>query len=245
MSPVLEPFDAEMTREVEEHAAPDDAVARRLDPVLRGALAGHQPDVAVVVHLAVVEDVGEGVPLRAALERHRDRVVRITKAARKMILGPAERVAAVGHHHVDRIEAAAGARLRPVLVEGQGARDDLAAPRQRRRREDAARRDEVERAPLVLGPETAPGRITSPPFADRILIELGLHRAGLLYFVRRSAASTRATSSGTSTGTLVQPRTSATRMWWPISRARSCSSSSACSAAVRGQRTKSSRKALR
>jgi len=63
--------------------------------------------------------------------------------------------------------------------------------------------------------------------------------------LHRSSASTAATSSGTSTGTLFQPSTIATLIRWPDSSTRSCSSSSACSAGVRGRLTKSSRKSRR
>ena len=64
---------------------------------------------------------------------HWSGIVTASSAYRKppgrIVLGAGERVAAVGQHVVDRIVATADAGLRAVLVEGQRAGDDLAAPR--------------------------------------------------------------------------------------------------------------------
>src|SRR5689334_1652931 len=104
---VLEIISAEISGDVEQHAAPDHAVARLVNAVLLGARGIHQPRVVAVPHLVAVEDVAERVPLRAALQRHRDHIVGVTELVG--ILRAGHGIGAGREHGVDGIEAPAPA----------------------------------------------------------------------------------------------------------------------------------------
>src|SRR4029077_16320253 len=101
--------------DVEEHAAPGEPARGLVDAVLRRAAAGDQGGVVAVVHLPLVEDVGEAVPRGDALARTHDPVVGAAVAllGRHLGRGPG-RVAPVAEHGVDRVEARAGAALGAV-----------------------------------------------------------------------------------------------------------------------------------
>jgi hypothetical protein len=108
--------------DVEQHAAPDDLVLGLEDAVLGGAAAGDEGRVVPVVHLPLVEDVGEAVPLGDALERHHDPVVRAAVAFGRLdVFRRLGCVAAVAEHRVDRVEALPGAALGPVVARRQAA----------------------------------------------------------------------------------------------------------------------------
>ncbi len=68
---------------VEEDAAADELVLGPVDAVPGRAAARHERGVDAVVHLPLVKDVGEAVPLGHALERHHDPVVRAAVALLK------------------------------------------------------------------------------------------------------------------------------------------------------------------
>ena len=145
-----------MAGDVEQHAAPDHLADRVLDAALVGAAAVDQAGVVAVPHLLAEEDVGQRVPLGGALGRQMERVVGVAQARRLVVLA-GDRVGAGREHGVDRVPAAAPqARLRPLLVEREAEREDLAAPHQARRGDDRLGRDEVERADLVVRPPPAP-----------------------------------------------------------------------------------------
>src|SRR5207244_11252321 len=66
------------------------------------------------------------------------------------------RVASVAKHRVDRVEALAGAALRPLALERNAEREDLAGRRQPTGRRDRVGCDEVQRAALVVRPPPTP-----------------------------------------------------------------------------------------
>ena len=113
--------------------------------------------------------------MRAALQRHRHGIVRITKAAGDAVLCARQYIAAILEHDVNRIVASAAPGLRPVLIEVQPTGDDLAATGKSGRRQDSLRRDEVERAKFVVGAPPSPVGITSSPLANRIGGDLRAH----------------------------------------------------------------------
>src|SRR5262249_61581230 len=93
--------------------------------------AGHKVGVVAVPHPALVEDVGETVPLRHALERHDDPVVRAAVAlCLPHLLRRARPVAAIAEHRVDRIEALSRSALRPLALPRNAERADLTPRRQ-------------------------------------------------------------------------------------------------------------------
>src|SRR5215467_14801317 len=102
-------------------------------------------------NLPLVEDVGEAVPLRDALERHDDPVVGPAVALHLLHLGGRSgRVAAVAEHGVDGIEARPRAALRTIPIEGNAESEDLTRGGEPTRRRDALGRDVVQRAQLVV-----------------------------------------------------------------------------------------------
>ena len=152
---VLEIIDLAVPRDVEQHAAPDHARLGLLDAVLGGAAGIDQLRVVAVPHLVVEEDMAERVPLRAALERHRDRVVGVADAA--AVLPPRHRVGAGRQHGVDRIVAVAPqALLRAVAVVRQSEGENLALADEPRRGGHVLGRHVIERAELVIGSPFAP-----------------------------------------------------------------------------------------
>ena len=100
--------------------------------------------------------MGERIPLGRALGRQMQRVVGVAQA-RDLVVLAGDRVGPGREHGVDRVPAAAPeARLRPVLIERQAEREDLAAPDQARGVHDVRGRDEVERPDLVVRPPAPP-----------------------------------------------------------------------------------------
>ena len=83
---------------VQQDSAADDLVLLIGDVVALGTGAGHVLRAVPVVHLAVVDDVRERVPLSGALQRHVDRVVCV--AVEHVILSAGDDVAAVLKHRV-------------------------------------------------------------------------------------------------------------------------------------------------
>jgi hypothetical protein len=83
---------------------------------------GHFPTVVTVPHEVLVEDMRERIPLRAALHRHDDEIVRGADLA--VVEHAGIGVGAGAQHDVDGIEPAergivALASLRPLAVIGQ------------------------------------------------------------------------------------------------------------------------------
>jgi hypothetical protein len=174
---------AHAARHVEQHAAADQAVAHRLDAANARPRAGHVLEAEAVVHRSVVEDVTEGVPVRARLQRHRDRVVGVTQAG-EVILGAQQDVAAVLEHVQLRVGAPEVPGLRAVAVVRDRARDDVAALDESGRRGDRRLADEVQRAELVLRPPLAPA-----PVAQRERLDVSLRvRSGHRHNVRTPPA---------------------------------------------------------
>ncbi len=82
----------QVTADVEQHTAGDDDGCRVLDARHEVAVARHDVTGATAVPGdAVVEDVAEPVPLRRALERHRDHVVGAADAVREALIRRAPR----------------------------------------------------------------------------------------------------------------------------------------------------------
>ena len=74
----FEVLDAQMTRDIQEHRPPDDAVAREMvhsEPA-RATGRGDQPGPVPVVERVLAAHVTEAVELRRGLQRHHDVVVR-------------------------------------------------------------------------------------------------------------------------------------------------------------------------
>ena len=87
---------------------------------------------------------------------------------------------------MDRIPAPAEqAGLRPVAVERNAEREDLAAADQRGRPHDVGRRHMIERPDLVVGAPAAPVLELVGGFADRLFSYLEIHRPGPLGFLAR------------------------------------------------------------
>src|SRR5437899_1648703 len=145
-------------RHVEQHAAARDPVFVVLDAVLGRTVRADQRGVAAPVHLAVVEDVAEAVPLRAALQEHGDLIFGEAPAVGQRVgagqlLTAGDVIGARRHHAVQWIDPAERARLRAARVEVECAGDDLALTHEAGRALDHGGRDEVQRAdPVVLPP---------------------------------------------------------------------------------------------
>ena len=152
---------SQVPADVEQHAARDDDGCRVLDARDEVALA--RDDVARAAPVpghAVVEDVAEPVPLRRALQRHRDDVVGAADAVREALVAALRVDAGVGHG-VHRVGAAAPALLRAVRVERLRERDHAALAHEGRGIHPLRGVDEVERAEhVVLAP--------APPVAERL-----------------------------------------------------------------------------
>ena len=102
-----------------------------------------------VVQLVVVEHVGQAVPLRRRLQRHEHEVVGVVERAGELL------VLAGLRHQPDRVDAPA-AGLRTVAVERDAEVEDRAPLDELAGGDDALRRDQVDRAPLVVVAPAAP-----------------------------------------------------------------------------------------
>ena len=147
----FEPRHALEARDVEENAAPGDAVALLVDRVVQRAAWRDVARGIPVVELVVVEDVRERVPLRRALERHHDVVVGVAEPAGHVVLRLARR-----GHEVQRVLADPAAGLRAELVERDAEVEHLARAHETRRRDQPLRRDQVGGAALVVGSPPSP-----------------------------------------------------------------------------------------
>ena len=112
----VEPLDALEPGDVEQHPSAGDPLALLVDAVARRTDDGHLRRREAVVHLVVVEDVGERVPLRRALQRHEDVVVGVLEAAGEQL-----RVAGLAHevHGVDAPATGLRARRRRTGCRGR------------------------------------------------------------------------------------------------------------------------------
>ena len=185
----LQPRHALEPRDVVEHAARHQAVLHGHDGVLlRALLHRHQAvDVVAVPHLAVEEDVGEGVEVRRA--RPVD-----ARVADRVAGGPA-----VGHDHrpLDGARVVYGA----VVLGVRRQRDGEALRDERGRLGPLGRRDQVGRAQLVVGTPAAPVRELGQP---RVELLGGSRAAGgrpaPARADRRRAGPRRRLRPGTATG---------------------------------------------
>src|SRR5581483_3172517 len=153
----VQPVDTLVLGDVEEDATGHELVGVVLDAVDVGALAADPLLLVAVVHVAVVEDVGQRIPLGARLERHVHGVVRVAQAG-QVVLVAVGGVAAVLQHHVDGVHPPEAAVLGAELVVRQGAGDDLARLDEGGRVRAALGVDVVDRAQLVV-------RAPAPPVA--------------------------------------------------------------------------------
>ena len=145
---------AQVARDVQQNAAAHHAVARVLNAILVGAVGIHQRGVVAVPHLVAVEHMAQCIPLRIALQRHRDHVVGIANL--DAVLAAGHGVGAGGQHGVDGIEAATPALLRAGGAEVQRQREDLAPLDQAGGARHVIGRHVVERADLVVRAPLAP-----------------------------------------------------------------------------------------
>jgi hypothetical protein len=146
-----------------------DQVACGCDHLLRGA---------AVPRLAVVEDVAKPVPLRGALQRHRDHVVGAADPVREALVAQG-RVGAGVHHGVYRVDAAPPPVLRAAGLKPQRQREADAQPDERGALGPFGLVKEVQRAEHVGLAPAAPvavpgGRLGDGAFGVR---GLGCHRA--------------------------------------------------------------------
>ena len=115
---------------IEENPAADEVGGHLLDAGYLVTGTGHHIGAAAAVPgQLLVEDVPQPVPLRAGLQRHDHHVVRAAKAVRE----PLRLVPGVQpglQHGVQRVGAAAEARLRAIAVELLCQRDGPAAAHQ-------------------------------------------------------------------------------------------------------------------
>ena len=163
--------------DVEQHAAAHQLVLGVLDAELAHPIGVDGGGVMPVVHLVVVEDVPQRIPVRGRLDRHVERIVGVEQPA----LPAGQRVGAGGEHGVDRVPALAEqAPLRPALPQRHAEREHLAALDQLGGRDDIGRRDVVERADLVVLAPAAPVRQRLEGLIDRLLRHLDVAAARLL-----------------------------------------------------------------
>ena len=168
-SPSFERVDALPAGDVEQHAAADQLVLGVLDAELGDAVGVDGRGVMPVVHLVVIEDVAQRIPVRGRLDRHVERIVGVEQAA----LPAGQRVGAGGEHGVDGVPALAEqAALRAALPERHAEREHLAALDQLGRGDDVGRRDVVERADLVVLAPAAPVGQRLEGLVDRLLGDL-------------------------------------------------------------------------
>ena len=137
--------------DVEQNAAPGDAVALLVDRVVQRAARRDVARGIPVVELVVVEDVRERVPLRRALQRHHHVVVGVAEPAGHVVLRFARR-----GHEVHRVLPDPAAGLRAELVERDAEVEHLARAHEARRRDQPLRRDQVGGAALVVGSPPSP-----------------------------------------------------------------------------------------
>ena len=146
----------ERAADVQQDAAGDDLRRGGLDAGHQVAFGGdHVPGGAAVPGLALVEDVAQAVPLRGALQRHGNDVVRAAEAVREALVAAFGVHAGVGHG-VHRVGAAAPALLRPVGVERLGQREGLARLHQGGRFDALGGVDEVQGSQDVIVAPAAP-----------------------------------------------------------------------------------------
>src|SRR5690606_41723882 len=102
---VLQRIDTQVASDVEQYAAADHFGLDLFDAVLVRAVAIDQAGIVAVPHFVAVEDVAQAVPLRAALQRHGNRVVGVAQTAFVLVAG--DGVGAGGQHGVNGIVPAA------------------------------------------------------------------------------------------------------------------------------------------
>ena len=152
---MLDRVEAQVAGDVEANAARDHLVAHLMDGVLLGAAGGNQGGVVAVPHLVVIENMAEGVPLGAALQRQGHHIVGVADAA--FVLGAGDGVGAGGEHGMDGIKAVApkpGLRALIVEIEGEGKAD--AALYQFRRLDHIFGLNIIDSAILVVGSPLSP-----------------------------------------------------------------------------------------
>ena len=177
----LEPVHAAVARDVEQDAAADHAVGDAVDAVDRRSGAGDVLEAVAVVHLAPVEDVGQRIPLRAALQRHGDGVVGVAED-REVVLCAQRDVATVLEHGVHGVgPAAEPPALGAVAVERQAARHDAPRTDHGGRVGQRLRGDEVEGPSLVFGAPPPPVAVAEAELVDqrdRLFLRGGQQRRG-------------------------------------------------------------------
>ena len=121
---------------------------------------GHRGGVAVAIHAAVVEDVGEGVPVGRRLQRQDHAVVGVADPARdrfaEQALGAGGVFGAGQGRVAHAVVAAEVAGLRAVEVEGEAEPDDLAELHRAGGVADDPAGDQVGGAALVVGSPATP-----------------------------------------------------------------------------------------
>ena len=122
-------------------------------PSLERPLESTARGVMPVVHLVVIEDVPERIPVRRRLDRHVERIVGVEQAG----LPPGQRIGAGGEHGMDGVPALAEqAALRSASAQWDAEGKDLAALDQFGRGDHVGGRHVVERADLVVLAPTPP-----------------------------------------------------------------------------------------
>ena len=181
---VLERVDALEARDVEQHAAAHQLVLGVLDAELGEPVAVDGAGVMPVVHLVVIEDVPQRIPVRRRLDRHVERIVGIEQP----LLPAGHRIGAGGEHGVDRVPALAEqTALRPGVAQRDAEREDLAALDQLARGNDILRRDVVERADLVVLAPALPVGEGLEGLIHRLLGHLDVAAARFLGCLRASS----------------------------------------------------------
>ncbi len=133
-----------------------------------------QLGVVAIIGLVLIEDMAERVPMRGALHTKDERVVGVANLVPVLLAGDC--IGAGGQHLVDGIEAAAEQTvLRPVAVERDAERENLAGADQACGLDDILGPHVVERADLVIFPPAAPVVELLARFGDRLSADLDVH----------------------------------------------------------------------
>ena len=139
------------------------------------ALGIDQLGIMAVIGLVLIEDVAERVPVRRALHAQHQRVVGIADLVPVLPFG--DGVGAGRQHLMDRIEAAAEQPvLRPIGIERNAQRENLAGADQARGLDDILRGNVIERAAVIVLAPAAPVLELLRRLGDRFAADLDIHR---------------------------------------------------------------------
>jgi len=131
--------------------------------------------VVTIIHLVLIEDVAERIPVGRSLHRHVDGVVGVTHLV-GFILTSGDGIGACGQHGVNWVPAPAEqAALRSAAIERNAHAEDFAFPDELGCRGDMLRRDKIQCPDLIILAPSAPIRKLFVGLGDGGLADVDFH----------------------------------------------------------------------